>query len=389
MKSYRDRFHIPKRRDGTDVVYLAGNSLGLQPKSARAYIEQELEDWAKHGVEGHFNARNPWMPYHRLLTAQIARLVGAEESEVVVMNSLTVNLHLLMVSFYRPTLDRYKILIEAGAFPSDRYAVASQIRFHNLNPQAALIEAPDILAAIEREGPSVALVLVGGVNYATGEYFDLGAVTSAAHQQGAIAGFDLAHAAGNVPLHLHDWNADFAAWCSYKYLNGGPGAIAGAFIHERHHGSALPRFEGWWGHDELTRFQMGPKFEAMQGAEAWQLSNPPILQLAALRASMDIFEEAGIENLRKRSQALTEYLERRLQGFEIITPNDAACRGAQLSIRVTDRSVCNQLAAEGIIADWREPDILRVAPVPLYNTEEDIDRFTETLIRVHPRCSRA
>uniref|UniRef100_UPI0015D88CE5 kynureninase n=1 Tax=Nevskia soli TaxID=418856 RepID=UPI0015D88CE5 len=271
MKSYRDRFHIPKRREGTDVIYFAGNSLGLQPKTARAYVEEELEDWAKHGVEGHFNARNPWMPYHRLLTAQTARLVGAEESEVVVMNSLTVNLHLLMVSFYRPTADRYKILIEAGAFPSDRYAVASQLRFHNLDPQIALVEAADILAAIEQEGPSIALVLVGGVNYATGEYFDLEAITRAAHQQGTIAGFDLAHAAGNVPLHLHDWNVDFAAWCSYKYLNGGPGAIAGAFIHERHHRSTLPRFEGWWGHDESTRFQMGPKFEAMQGAEAWQL----------------------------------------------------------------------------------------------------------------------
>ncbi len=385
MKSYRDRFHIPKRPDGTDVVYLAGNSLGLQPKSTRAYVEQELEDWAKHGVEGHFNARNPWMPYHRLLTAQTARLVGAEESEVVVMNSLTVNLHLLMVSFYRPTTDRYKILIEAGAFPSDRYAVASQLRFHNLDPQAALIEAPDILAAIEQEGHSIALVLVGGVNYATGEYFDLEAITKAAHQQGAIAGFDLAHAAGNVPLHLHDWNADFAAWCSYKYLNGGPGAIAGTFIHERHHGSALPRFEGWWGHDESTRFQMGPKFEAMRGAEAWQLSNPPILQLAALRASMDIFEEAGIDNLRRQSEALTAYLEHRLQGFEIITPHDPARRGAQLSIRVRNRNICSQLASEGIIADFREPDILRVAPVPLYNTEEDIDRFVETLFRVHPR----
>jgi kynureninase len=382
MKSYRDRFHIPKRREGTDVVYLAGNSLGLQPKTTRAYVEQELEDWAKHGVEGHFNARNPWMPYHRLLTAQTARLVGAEESEVVVMNSLTVNLHLLMVSFYRPTADRYKILIEAGAFPSDRYAVASQLRFHNLDPQIALVEAADILAAIEQEGPSIALVLVGGVNYATGEYFDLEAITRAAHQQGTIAGFDLAHAAGNVPLHLHDWNVDFSAWCSYKYLNGGPGAIAGAFIHERHHRSTLPRFEGWWGHDESTRFQMGPKFEAMQGAEAWQLSNPPILQLAALRASMDIFEEAGIENLRKQSEALTGYLEHRLKGFGIVTPGDPARRGAQLSIRVADRGVCNQLAAEGIIADWREPDILRVAPVPLYNTEEDIDRFTETLIRV-------
>lgn len=385
MTCYRDRFHIPKAPDGTDLVYLAGNSLGLQPKTTRMYVEQELEDWARHGVEGHFNARNPWMPYHRLLTAQTAKLVGAGESEVVVMNSLTVNLHLLMVSFYRPTRDRYKILIEAGAFPSDRYAVASQIRFHDLDPQIALIETNDIAATIDREGKSIVFVLVGGVNYASGEYFDLHAITRAAHTQGALAGFDLAHAAGNVPLHLHDWNVDFAAWCSYKYLNAGPGAIAGCFIHNRHHQSALPRFEGWWGHNETTRFQMGPQFDAMQGAEAWQLSNPPILQLAALRASMDLFEEAGLENLRAQSEVLTAYLERQLQDFDIITPSNPARRGAQLSIRIAgdNRGICSRLARQGIICDWREPDILRAAPVPLYNNLEDIDRFVQALRTIH------
>ncbi len=392
--SFRDRFHIPKGPDGTECVYLSGHSLGLQPRRVRGYIEQELEDWELLGVEGHFQARYPWMPYHRLLTGQTARLVGAEPVEVVVMNSLTVNLHLMMVSFYRPTTERHKILIESGAFPSDQYAVKSQIRFHGFQPETSLIELQprqgeaclrpqDILEAIDREGDAVALVMLSGVNYSTGQAFDLRAIAQAGHARGCTVGFDLAHAAGNVPLRLHDWNADFAVWCSYKYLNGGPGAIAGCFVHERYaNRSDLPRFTGWWGHDQDSRFRMGPEFQSSPGAEGWQLSNPPILALAALRASMDIFEEAGMGRLRALSVMLTGHLEYLLerQGseqFTIVTPADADGRGAQLSLRLKrhGREVIDRLAARGVICDWREPDILRVAPAPLYNTLSDVTRF--------------
>lgn len=392
----RERFHIPPAPDGNPSVYLCGHSLGLQPKLAREYIEQELDDWAKLAVEAHFRGRNPWMPYHRLLTANMAGVVGAEPDEVVTMNSLTANLHLMMVSFYRPTKQRHKIVIEGGAFPSDRYAVESQIRFHGFDPVGSLIELKprpgeatlrqeDIAALIERDGQSIALIMLGGVNYATGQWFDMEAITRAGHAQGCVVAFDLAHAAGNVPVKLHDWNVDFAVWCTYKYLNGGPGCVGGCFVHQRHANTReLPRFAGWWGHDQDTRFLMGPEFQPMVGAEGWQLSNPPIMALAALRASLEIFAAAEIEQLRQKSISLTGYLQYLLDQdksdkFAIITPRDPEKRGAQLSIRIRQngRAVLERLIAEGILCDWREPDILRAAPVPLYNTYGDVHRFAD------------
>ena len=397
LARYRERFHIPKRPDGENCIYLCGHSLGLQPKTVRGYIEQELEDWAKLGVEAHFRGKNPWMPYHRLLTEQTARLVGAKPVEVVVMNSLTVNLHLMMVSFYRPTKERHKIVVEESAFPSDQYAVKSQIRYHGFDPATSLVQLKpqtgervlrdeDIVRLIERDGDSIALVMLGGVNYSSGQFFDLAASARAGHAKGCVVGFDLAHAAGNVPLKLHEWDADFAVWCSYKYLNGGPGCIAGCFVNERHAREALPRFAGWWGHDQETRFRMGPEFHPMEGAEGWQLSNPSILSMAALRASMDIFDEVGMPALREKSVALTGYLEFLLaqkcsDKFSIITPREPERRGAQLSICVprNGRAVCERLAEEGVLCDWREPDILRVAPAPLYNTFADVYGFVERL----------
>jgi len=396
LACFRERFFIPKTKSGDDCVYLCGHSLGLQPRTAGSYLEQELRDWAELGVEGHFHAKNPWMPYHRLLAEQTATLVGAQSAEVVVMNSLTVNLHLMMASFYRPARDRHKILVERGAFPSDQYAVKSQIRFHGFDPASALIELTprdgetcmrevDIESLIEREGDSIALILLGGVNYATGQAFDLAGITKAGRRKGCIVGFDLAHAAGNVPLELHDWGPDFAVWCSYKYLNGGPGCVAGCFVHERHARTwELPRFAGWWGHDENIRFEMGPEFHPMEGAEGWQLSNPPILALAALRASMEIFSEAGMDRLRAKSVALTGYMEFQLgqlasPKFSIITPSEQERRGAQLSIRLPSegRKLCERLTAVGVIGDWREPDTFRVAAIPLYNSYQDVYRFVQ------------
>jgi kynureninase len=394
LAKYRERFHIPKGPDGADCVYLCGHSLGLQPKTVRSYVEQELNDWANLGVEAHFRGKHPWMPYHRLLTEQTARLVGAKPVEVVVMNSLTVNLHLMMVSFYRPTKERHKIVVEASAFPSDQYAVKSQIRYHGLDPATSLVELKpragervlreeDILDQIEHEGNSIALVMLGGVNYSSGQFFDLAAIAQAAGAKGCVVGFDLAHAAGNLPLKLHEWGADFAMWCSYKYLNGGPGCIAGCFVHERHAREALPRFAGWWGHDQETRFKMGPEFHPAPGAEGWQVSNPSILTMAALRASMDIFDEVGMERLREKSIALTGYLEflldQKQSHHSIISPREPGRRGAQLSICVphNGRDVCERLAGEGVLCDWREPDILRVAPAPLYNTFADVHAFVE------------
>ena len=393
--SYRDRFHIPTRSDGTEAVYLSGHSLGLQPKTVRSYIEQELKDWELLGVEGHFHARNPWITYHRTLRDQTARVVGAEPGEVAVMNSLTVNLHLMMASFYRPTPSRFKVVMEAGAFPSDRYAVESQIRFHGFDPELgvvelsprpgeALLRTEDIVHSIGELGDSAALVLLSGVNYSTGQLFDMDAITRAGHENNCAVGFDLAHAAGNLPLRLHDWDVDFAVWCSYKYLNGGPGCVAGSFVHARHAEAwELPRLAGWWGHEESSRFQMGPEFRPMRGAEGWQLSNPPILALAALRASMDLFDEVGMQRLRERSLQLTGYLERSLRenksgSYEVITPSNVEERGAQLSIRMRrgGRKVCDALGEQGIVCDWREPDILRAAPVPLYNSFGDLDRFS-------------
>ena len=398
LAKYRDRFHIPKGPDGADCVYLCGHSLGLQPKTVREYVEQELADWAKLGVEAHFRGKHPWMPYHRLLTEQTARLVGSKPVEVVVMNSLTVNLHLMMVSFYRPTKERHRIVVEDSAFPSDQYAVKSQIRYHGLDPATSLIELKprngertlrdeDIVSLIEREGDSIALVMLGGVNYSSGQFFDLEAVARAGHAKRCVVGYDLAHAAGNVPLKLHEWNADFAVWCSYKYLNGGPGCIGGCFVHERHARENLPRFAGWWGHDQDTRFKMGPEFHAAPGAEGWQVSNPSILTMAALRASMDIFDEVGMAALREKSIALTGYMEflldkRRSEKFSLITPNEPGRRGAQLSICVprNGRALCERLTEEGVLCDWREPDILRVAPAPLYNTFSDVYGFVEKFV---------
>jgi kynureninase len=399
LAKYRERFHIPQTKNGDDCIYLCGNSLGLQPKTVRACVEQELKDWELLGVEGHLHAKNPWLPYHEFLTEQTARLVGAKPVEVVVMNSLTVNLHLMMVSFYRPTPQRHKILIEAHAFPSDQYAVKSQIQFHGFEPETSLLElqpragetfirTEDIEAFIKKDGDSIALVMLGGVNYATGQAFDMERITKAGHAKGCVVGFDLAHAAGNIVLKLHEWNVDFAVWCNYKYLNAGPGSIAGCFVHERHaNNPKLPRFAGWWGHNKKTRFQMDPNFDVMPGAEGWQLSNPPILPLAALRASMNIFDEAGMEKIRAKSVLLTGYLEFLLdqypgKKFSIITPRDPAQRSAQLSIRLHqhDRTICNRLAAQGVICDWREPDILRVAPAPLYNSFFEVYRFMEIFL---------
>ncbi len=396
LARYREQFYFPKTNGGDDSIYLCGHSLGLQPVSAKEYLEQELQDWAQFGVEGHFHAKNPWMPYHRLLTEQTAAIAGAEPIEVVVMNSLTVNLHLMMASFYRPTATRHKILVERGAFPSDQYAVKSQIRFHGFDPASSLLELTpregescirdeDIELVIDREGDAIALIMLGGVNYATGQAFDMAGITRAGHRKGCAVGFDLAHAIGNLPLHLHDWRPDFAVWCSYKYLNGGPGCVGGCFVHERHARTwELPRFAGWWGHDEKTRFEMGPDFHPMPGAEGWQLSNPPILALAALRASMNIFHEVGIENLRAKSLSLTAYMEFLLKqqygaAFEIVTPSEPERRGAQLSIRLPHRGrdLCETLTADGVIGDWREPDTYRVAAVPLYNSYLDVYRFVQ------------
>ena len=398
LKNFRDKFYIPKQSDGEDVLYFTGNSLGLQPKRTREYIEQELRDWETLAVDGHLHAKNPWLPYHEFLSEKMARVVGAKPIETVVMNSLTVNLHLLMVSFYRPTSKKHKIVIEKGAFPSDQYAVGSQIKFHGFDVEDSLLElkpregetilrTEDIEKTILENGDSIALVLLGGVNYYTGQKFDFQRITEVGQRIGATVGFDLAHAAGNVELKLHDWNADFAAWCSYKYLNAGPGAVAGVFVHERHaENFDLPRFAGWWGHDKETRFLMRPKFVPMRGAEGWQLSNPPILQLAALRASLDIFDEAGMKNLIEKSKRLTAFLEFLLGEIEderisVITPTNPEERGCQLSIRVknADKNLYRQITEKGVVADWREPDVIRVAPVPLYNTFSDVFRFSQIL----------
>ena len=394
LREFRDRFHIPRSGKGEECVYLCGHSLGLQPKSVAAHVEQELKDWAELGVEGHFRAKHPWMPYHHLLAEQTAALVGAQPQEVVVMNSLTVNLHLMMVSFYRPNRTRHKILVERGAFPSDQYAVKSQIRFHGFDPASSLLELTpragedcprqeDIEELIDRSADEIALILLGGVNYSTGQAFDMQRITLAGRRHGCMVGLDLAHAAGNLELKLHDWAPDFAVWCSYKYLNGGPGCVAGCFVHSRHARSFdLPRFAGWWGHNESTRFEMPPIFQPMSGADGWQLSNPPIISLAALRASMEIFDQAGMSRLRQKSVSLTNYLEFLLNcnysgDYSVITPSHAEQRGAQLSIRIKNngRSLCERLLREGIVGDWREPDIFRIAPVPLYNSFLDVFRF--------------
>ncbi|MCB0679358.1 MAG: kynureninase [Saprospiraceae bacterium] len=399
LRSYREQFHFPQHQ-GSDVLYFCGNSLGLQPKGVKDALLQELEHWQTYGVEGHFRGEMPWMYYHKFLSAQTARLVGAQEEEVVVMNTLTTNLHLMMVSFYRPTSDRYKIVMEAGAFPSDQYAVESQVRFHGFAPEEAIVEvAPregeetlrteDIIETIERQGAQTALVLFAGVNYYTGQFFDLPEIAAAGRRVGARVGFDLAHAAGNLPLQLHDSKADFAVWCSYKYLNSGPGGPSGVFVHERHaHAPELPRFAGWWGHDESQRFFMRKGFVPMRGAAGWQLSNAQIFSFAAHKASLDLFDEVGMPALREKSLLLTGYLEFLLQElnraqprYRVITPTDPAARGCQLSILTGSdgKELFDHLSANGAVCDWREPNVIRVAPVPLYNSFEDVWRLAELL----------
>jgi kynureninase len=398
LAAFRDHFLIPRGPDGREWAYFCGNSLGLQPRGVREAIWDELRWWSELAVEGHFRGKLPWLDYHEFVRDDLALVVGARPSEVVAMNTLTVNLHLLMVSFYRPTRQRPAILIEAGAFPSDRYAVESQIRFHGFDPATDLIELEAdepggtisdaaIAGAIARHGERLALVLMPGVQYRTGQRFDIAAITRQAHAVGAVAGFDLAHAFGNVPVDLHESGADFAVWCHYKYGNAGPGAVAGAFVHERHGAAELPRFAGWWGHDKQTRFQMGPHFRPTVGADGWQLSNPPILALAPLRVSLQLFREAGMPELRARSVALTGWLAEQVETrlgdvLEIVTPREAERRGAQLSLRVragrdAGRSLFDHLCGRGVIGDWREPDVIRISPAPLYNRYTDVLRFID------------
>jgi kynureninase len=392
LSYFRRHYHFP-HHNGVNALYFAGNSLGLQPKTARAKLEQELDDWADFGVEGHFKAKHPWVNYHEMFSTPLGRIIGAHPEEIVVMNGLTTNLHLLMVSFYRPTPDRFKVLVESKAFPSDQYAVDSQVRFHGYDPEKAIIEVSprdgehtireeDIIENINKHGDELALVFIGGVNYYSGQYFDIQSITKEAKRVGARVGWDLAHAAGNVPLRMHDWEADFAAWCSYKYLNSGPGSISGVFVHKQHHGQTdIPRFEGWWGHDKNRRFEMEPKFYPVPTAEAWQLSNAPVFSMATHRAALDLFDEAGIEALRLKSMKLTNYLEQMLKEisrdndvFEVITPEDPERRGAQLSVLTHGhgKELFDKLTAKGVIADWREPNVIRLAPVPMYNSFQDI-----------------
>ncbi|MFB9186259.1 kynureninase, partial [Dactylosporangium sucinum] len=374
---HRELFLVPPAEGGDypETAYLAGNSLGLQPRAVRGELLQELDAWARLGVEGHLEAERPWLPYHELLREPAARLVGALPAETVVMNSLTVNLHLLMVSFYRPEGARTLIVVEDTAFPSDSYAVRSQAAFHGLDPDETVVRTNDPLAAIREHGDRVALVLLGGVNYLTGELMDIPGITAAGHSAGAVVGWDLAHAAGNVPLRLHEWGVDFAAWCSYKYLNSGPGAVAGAFVHERHAGGDRPRFEGWWSTEAATRFEMAPVSRPPRSADAWQVSNPPILAMSPVRTSLELFDTIGMPALRARSERLTAYLQSLLDpiGVEVVTPRDPARRGCQLSLRVADAGGLSKSLRHrhGVIADSREPDIVRLAPVPLYSTYHD------------------
>jgi kynureninase len=394
LASFREEYYFPNNVEGERYIYLCGNSLGLQPKGVSAAIEQELRDWAQFAVEGHFEAHNPWYSYHEMFREPAAALVGANPGEVVVMNTLTTNLHLMMVSFYRPTRQRFKILIEESAFPSDQYAVWSQVKFHGYDPADAVIAiAPregettirteDIERVLEDHGEEIALVMLGGVNYYTGQAFDMKRITAAAHARGCMAGFDLAHAAGNLLMNLHDWDVDFAVWCTYKYLNSGPGGVSGCFVHERHgFDPDLPRFAGWWGNDPESRFKMHPEFVPQHGAAGWQLSNAQILPMAAHKVALDLFTRAGMPALHEKSLLLTGYLEFLINQhpsgkFTIITPSNPDERGCQLSIRTDGdaREATERLKWAGVIADFRYPDVIRVAPVPMYNTFEDVWRF--------------
>lgn len=412
LRPIRDEFCIPRidkgPHAGQEAVYFCGNSLGLMPRATRDAVLQELDDWARLGVEGHFHAKHPWYPAHEFCREAAARLVGARPHEVVVMNSLTVNLHLMMVSFYRPRQSRTRIIIEDAAFPSDSYAVQSQAAWHGLDPREAVVRlkprageqtlrTDDVIGEIQRYGESVALVMLGGVNYLTGQVMDFARITEAGHRVGAMVGWDLAHAAGNVPLRLHDWNADFACWCSYKYLNSGAGAVAGCFIHERHvrntrwdgEDGGLPRFAGWWGNDPATRFRMGPEFVPVPMADAWSVSNPPVMALSPVRVSLGIFDRVGMAALREKSLRLTGYLRGLIDAvgsgepskIEVITPREPDASGCQLSIAVKDRprELFNALTADGVMCDFREPNVIRVAPVPLYNTFHDCWRFAGIL----------
>lgn len=398
LRPYREAFHIPKDNKGNDWLYFTGNSLGLQPKTTKAVVEQELKDWANLGVEGHFQAKNPWMPYHEYLTQSMAKIMGANPIEVVVMNTLTANLHFLMASFYIPTKKRPKILIESDAFPSDRYAVQTQLEFHGYDPTDCLIEwspragetllhIEDLESLLEKQGTEIALLLIGGVNYYTGQYLDLKKIAELGHAKGCKVGIDLAHGAGNIQPDLHASGVDFAAWCTYKYLNSGPGSLGGVFVHQRYaHDKNLKRFAGWWSQNKTTRFDMRQALDITPGAEGWQVSNPPILSMAAIKASLDLFNEVGMEALREKSIQLTGYLEYLINelnnpDIEIITPKDPNQRGCQLSIRVknTDKTLHKKLTEKHVITDWREPDVIRCAPVPFYNSFEDVYRMVEIL----------
>ncbi len=398
LADIREEFHIPKDNKGNNRLYFTGNSLGLQPKQTQAYIQQELNDWAKFGVEGHFEAKNPWFSYHEFLTSKMARIVGAKPIEVVIMNTLTTNLHLLMVSFYRPTKQKFKIVIESDAFPSDRYAVQSQLKYHGFDSSEGLIEwkpgkdeellkMENLERIVDEHGDEIALLLIGGVNYYTGQYLDIKRIAEIAHSKNCITGIDLAHGAGNIQPNLHDSGVDFATWCTYKYLNSGPGSLSGVFVHEKHaYNKELPRFSGWWNHNKEARFNMREPFDVMAGAEGWQLSNPPILSMAAIRSSLDIFDKTGMDALCQKSEKLTGYFEYLIHQtdtdrIKIITPSNPKKRGCQLSIQVqnADKSLYQELTKYHVITDWREPNVIRCAPVPLYNSFEDVFRMVECL----------
>ena len=401
LKNYRKEFLIPTNNEGIELVYLCGNSLGLQPKKTSNYLQQELNDWAKFGVEGHTDAKNPWLPYHEFLTNSMAKIVGAKPSEIVIMNSLTTNLHLMMVSFYQPTKSKYKIVVESDAFPSDKYAMESQLKFHGYDANDGLIlwkpregenlcRFEDLEKIMEDQGDEIALLMIGSTNYYSGQLYPLKKITELGHKHNSLVGFDLAHGVGNIQPNLHETGADFAVWCTYKYLNSGPGSLGGCYVHERHaNNTDLNRFAGWWGHNKQTRFNMRHEFDAIPGAEGWQLSNPAILSMAAIRASLDLFEAAGFKNIIKKSKSLTGFLEFLINELSdnrinIITPKNSEERGCQLSIQVksANKNLHTQLTKNDVISDWREPDVIRVAPAPLYNSYQDVFEFVQRLKKV-------